>query len=110
MLLTETPPVVPRTATTLLPRRCDAVLSCDVGNELLLYDGRSNTAVSLNLTAAAIWDLCDGSNSVADIIGEIADAIGEQPSIRAAEIERVLHELNTIGLIVLDTPEAVTRS
>lgn len=39
----------------------------DLKGELLLYDLKIDKAYCLNPTSAAIWNLCDGNNSVSDI-------------------------------------------
>jgi hypothetical protein len=39
----------------------------ELKDELLIYDLTTNKAFCLNQTSAAIWNLCDGNNSVADI-------------------------------------------
>ena len=105
------PPVPPApspvgAAGVRLPRRSESVLCCDAGGELLLYDGMSQTAVSLNLTAAVVWDLCDGTTPVAEIIARIADATGDDPRTREGEIQGVLNDFEALGLLVTEVPDA----
>lgn len=58
------------------PRRCSDVQSFAMDDELLLYaPGRAN-AFTLNLSARAIWDLCDGSRTVSEIAGLLARESG----------------------------------
>jgi hypothetical protein len=48
--------------------RTDTVLTQQVGDELVVYDGLSNQAHCLNRTAALVWRRCDGGSSVAEIV------------------------------------------
>ena len=41
--------------------------------EVVVYDLNTNHALYLNETSAVIWNLCDGSRSVADIRRELRD-------------------------------------
>ena len=93
------------TAARLRPRRRDAVLSYSAAEEMVLYDGQSHAAISLNLSAAAIWELCDGSNSVDDIIAQLAEAADEGRHVVTTDVQRTLHELHTLNLLVLETED-----
>ena len=54
------------------PQQKENVLARDLEDEMLLYD-RSRKAVHvLNATAAAIWKLCDGRNSILEIAELVA--------------------------------------
>lgn len=53
-----------------LPKaRTSEILIQELENELLIYDLRINKAFCLNETSRLVWQLCDGTNSVADIAG-----------------------------------------
>ena len=88
-------------AGTLRPRRRGTVLSYDAGEELLVYHPGSEAAVSLNLTAAAVWDLCDGVRSVNEIVGSLWSACGEEASVIDADVRRVIAELHALDLVLL---------
>ncbi len=81
------------------------MLSYSAAQEMVLYDGQSHAAISLNLSAAAIWELCDGSNSVGDIIVQLAEAVGEEEHVVETDVQRTLHELYTLNLLVLQTED-----
>jgi Coenzyme PQQ synthesis protein D (PqqD) len=94
-------------ATTLRPRRRGTVLSYDAGEELLVYHPGSEAAVSLNLTAAAIWELCDGGRSVSEIVGALWSACGEDASVIDADVRRVIAELHALNLVLLAEADGV---
>lgn len=47
--------------------RIDSVVTTKTDNELLVYDLKTNRAVCLNSTAAAVFESCDGKNSIREI-------------------------------------------
>ena len=49
------------------------VLQSSVLDELVLYSPEQGMGVSLNRSAAAIWELCDGLRSTYEICRELAD-------------------------------------
>jgi hypothetical protein len=57
---------------TLLPkaRTADLVIN-DLTDEVLVYDLKRDKAHCLNPTAAAVWKLCDGKSSAAEIAGRL---------------------------------------
>jgi hypothetical protein len=61
-----------------LARSEDLVIE-ETGDELLVYDLRSNRAHCLNAVAAAVWRACDGQRAPGELIAELeldADAVG----------------------------------
>ncbi len=54
-----------------------------IDGEISVYHPTLTTAVYLNETGALIWELCDGSRSVADIIDILSDHFPEsRPQIK----------------------------
>ncbi|MCP4548627.1 MAG: PqqD family protein, partial [bacterium] len=56
------------------PRRRSGVRAKDVGGETILYDTDREAIHVLNATAGVVWELCDGSHSVEEIAGRLAEA------------------------------------
>jgi len=54
------------------PKRLDRVIERQMDNELVLYDSQTDRTFLLNHVSAAIWDLCDGTNTIQDIAREIS--------------------------------------
>jgi uncharacterized protein len=52
------------------------VFCSTVGNEVVLYDPKQNLTHILNNSAMNIWDLCDGSNTVNDIVNKLDKLYG----------------------------------
>ncbi len=55
-----------------LPKaRSEGIITKDIDGELLIYDRTCDRAHCLNETAGAVWKLCDGRRSVAEIAGQL---------------------------------------
>src|SRR5579871_547000 len=59
-------------AGTVRPARRADVTETDLDDELILYDPRSGATHALNLSAALVWELCDGSATLEEVAGELA--------------------------------------
>lgn len=57
---------------TPVSRKENLVLQ-DLNGEILIYDLSGSKAFCLNETAAFVWNLCDGKNTVGEIAGKLAE-------------------------------------
>lgn len=48
--------------------RVDNIIIQEFNDELLIYDLKIHKAYSLNKTSALVWQLCDGKNSITEIV------------------------------------------
>ena len=46
----------------------------EIDGELLLYSPESTRSIYMNSTASIIWRLCDGKQTVSDIVGLLTEA------------------------------------
>jgi PqqD family protein of HPr-rel-A system len=90
------------------PRKHPDVLELDMGDGVVLYDGRSRLVHHLNPSASAIWHLVDGEAAV----DQLASEISEELSLDRGEVEEQLSglvaELDALGLVE-DTEGAEER-
>ena len=77
--------------------RTDDILVQDSGNELLIYDLKSNKAISLNETSALVWQFCDGKRSVSEISDEMSKRLKEPVSEDLVWL--ALDQFNSNGLL-----------
>lgn len=66
----------------------DHFIETEVGGDISLYDPTSERVIVLNATASDIWRLCDGEQTLDEIVELIAKAYERQP-------EEIRHEVNT---------------
>jgi hypothetical protein len=85
-------------------RRVEGLQFERVADEILAVKPATLEAHALNQSAAAVFDLCDGKTSTADM----AAAIQRRTGLPADEeiVELALAELADAGLILLDGPES----
>ena len=77
-------------------RTNDLVLQ-KTGDELLVYDLITNRAICLNGTSAAVWQMCDGKNSISDLAKELESQLGA--AVNEKLVRFALVQLNEVGLL-----------
>ncbi len=83
------------------PRPSTGLVECPVRDELLLYDPRTERVVALNTSARAIWALCDGRHSAADVAATLGECLGLSPGALEADVTRAISELRDAGFLEL---------
>jgi PqqD family protein of HPr-rel-A system len=74
------------------------VTETDLDDELVLYDPATAATHALNVTAALIWEMCDGSLPFAAIVGELAGAFNLSTEQANADTEATIERFYTLGL------------
>ena len=81
------------------PRQRAGVVACEVLDELVVYSPDSADAVALNESAHAIWTLCDGSRTVAQICAELAVLAGVPAARLEGDVSGAIDRLRGLGLL-----------
>ena len=89
-----------RKSTSLPLARHDDLVITELGEETLVYDQKTHQAHCLNSTAAIVWRLCDGRQSVPQIVAALEKSTGQ----KAAE------DVVWLALKQLDGCELLDRS
>jgi hypothetical protein len=89
-------------------RKAVRVRSVDIPDGRLVYDEVRERVVFLNLTAAAVLDLCDGETDVAGIAVLLQDAfhLSEPP---LADVETCVQSLVSERLVEIGQPRPLRR-
>jgi hypothetical protein len=89
-----------------LPQARVDVRNVDLGSELVIYDERHGLFHILNSTARRIWQLCDGSHGVDDIVGEMTRMF-PQTAVETLrrDVERTLASLKEKEVIIWPNAE-----
>lgn len=82
------------------PLRRPGITSYRVGDDLVLYDERNQTALSLNYTAAAVWELCTGEFPVETIISMLDAMYGSEVEVLDTEVLQTLDRFRSLDLLV----------
>jgi hypothetical protein len=92
----------------MYPKRVDGLLSEAVDNELLVFNRATDEAHALNGTAAAVFNLCDGTTDRVAMATVLAADFG-LPNDQAV-VDLALSELRDAGLVTADeVPEGISR-
>ena len=83
------------------PRARPDVVFRALSHEWVLYDPRSRELHVLNLTAALVWTLCDGSLDAAGMARSIVETVAESPpeSEVVQDVQAVLDTFRSEGLL-----------
>ena len=86
------------------PRQTPGVVTSEVLDELVAYSPATSQAVSLNVSARAIWELCDGSHTVDDICNELSEPAGMPPAALRADVQAAVDQMCELGLLIVNDP------
>ncbi|SRR6266705_1052011 len=71
----------------------------ELDDELVLYDPVRDDVHYLNPAAAIVFQLCDGSATVREVAGEIAQPLGIPEKRIERQVRTLLKELRKVGLL-----------
>jgi Coenzyme PQQ synthesis protein D (PqqD) len=86
-----------------IPRKSAHVLARKAPDSLLLLDPESGRYYTLDEVGARIWELCDGDQSIADIVSRLCDEYDAQPADVESDTRELLDELVRERLVVSGT-------
>jgi hypothetical protein len=81
------------------PRRREGIEAHSVLDELVLYVPGQELGVSLNPSARAVWELCDGQRTLAEISQELGQDVGCPGDDLLADVEAAVRQLSELGLV-----------
>ena len=87
-----------------IPRRAASLVECELPEELLLHAPGGPVALSLNASARAVWQLCDGHRSIESIALDLTQRFHAAPGEILAAVQDVVQRLVHLGLIELPGP------
>src|ERR1700682_2383353 len=83
------------------PHRKNAIVR-QLSDEMLVYDTETNKAHCLNRTARDVWNLCDGKNTVAEIVCTLRKE--SKSPVDEKIVWMALHQLEKSGLLLNGIP------
>lgn len=69
----------------------------------ILFDPNSGAVRVLNVTAAAVWKLLDGTRTLAQVLAALADEFDELDANAESQVVRLLTTLAEIGAVGIVT-------
>ena len=92
------------TSTLARPHQSPDIVCSEVLDELVAYAPATSQAVSLNVSARAIWELCDGTRTLDDICNELSASAGMPPEALRADVQAAIEQMRDLGLLVASNP------
>ena len=71
----------------------------ELSDGIVIYDSRDEKVYSFNITAGAVWQECNGTSTVADIIQQIQTHCSAPPPQVAADVSTTLAAMVSFGLL-----------
>jgi hypothetical protein len=86
------------------PCQRPGVVHYDAAGEIVVYSPATSQAASLNESARAIWELCDGTRTIDDICTELAQWT-KLPAIQLRDdVLNAVDQLCALDLLTSDCP------
>jgi hypothetical protein len=83
-----------------LPKRREGVAAQIADGEAVLLDIESGEYFALNPVGSRIWELCDGTTSVAEIVSVLCGEFDVAEDVATADTLEILDELQNEKLVV----------
>ncbi len=82
------------------PKRQEQIIVQKGSNDVLLFNMEDGSYYALNEVGNRIWELCDGTHGVAQLVAVLAKEYDAPAKIIEMDIQEVLDELRSKKLIV----------
>ena len=82
------------------PKRRDGIMSREVGDERMLYDAAGRAVHVLNGSAEWIWDHCDGTHTIEEIIAEAVELFGADEAEIRTDVDECLATFTERNLLI----------
>ena len=87
--------------TNSYPHQVSSIESHNLWDEAVLYSPTQVMAFSLNHSAKAIWELCDGKHTIVEISEELGQNFDRSGAELLSEVEETVIQLHELGLLEL---------
>jgi Coenzyme PQQ synthesis protein D (PqqD) len=82
------------------PLRRERVLATRVEDQLALFDVDVGSYYGLDQVGGRVWELCDGSHELSDLVAAIGDEYDAPLDVVASDLKELLADLASANLIV----------
>lgn len=83
----------------LVPKKCAGFIVEQMDGEIVLFHPARNIIIHSNETAALIWQMCDGINTVDDIVEVLGGAYPEAKDQIAWDVPEMIQKLRAQGAL-----------
>jgi hypothetical protein len=72
----------------------------ELDDNVALYDDVGQLLIMLNSSAAVIWECCDGTTTLDDMVRELAEAHPDDAVEIGEDVRQTLRKLVELGLVI----------
>ena len=87
------------TAPTLAPKKCAGFLTEQMDGEFVLLHPAKNIIIHTNETAALIWQMCDGINTIEQIVEILSGTYPDARAQIAKDVPDIIQKLRAQGAL-----------
>jgi hypothetical protein len=91
------------------PKRNDRLLLKTANDETELIEPTTSRTYILNITATYVWKLCNGENTMHDILNRVAKRFGDGNENVERDIFRFIEKLVSLGYVAIEEPKTQIR-
>jgi len=81
------------------PKQCDGFLIEEIDGELVLFHPGKNIIIHANETAALVWQMCDGLNTIDQIVSILSSAYPEARAQIQRDVPETIQKLRRQGAL-----------
>jgi hypothetical protein len=82
-----------------VPVRREGASGVELDDKIAVYDDVGQLMILLNSSAGAVWNLCDGSTTVDEIVRALTETYPDQAAVIGEDVRETLRKLVEIGLV-----------
>lgn len=82
------------------PTRRTGASAVELDDNVAVYDDVGQLLILLNTSAAAVWDHCDGTTTVDDMVRALAAAHPDDAADIGEDVRQTVRKLVELGLVV----------
>jgi hypothetical protein len=82
------------------PTRRAGASTVELDDNVAVYDDVGQLLILLNTSAAAVWEHCDGTTTVDDMVRALAAAHPDDAADIGEDVRQTVHKLVELGLVV----------
>jgi hypothetical protein len=87
-------------ATVALPTRRAGASTVELDDNVAVYDDVGQLLILLNTSAAAVWEHCDGTTTVDDMVRALAAVHPDDAADIGEDVRQTVRKLVELGLVV----------
>lgn len=82
-----------------MPVRREGASGVELDDNIAVYDDVGQLMILLNSSAGAVWNLCDGTHTVDEMVTELAETYPDGAAVIRDDVRETLRKLAEIGLV-----------